>query len=70
MQNEGKFDSLLDGQQLSEDNDQPETQAEPTHSDEAQTEPEVLHVRAKRKRRKPSTIESELEVIDTDGAEA
>ena len=68
MQNEGKFSSLIDGLQLSDEagtsamSDAPTTLAETEGS-------EVLHVRAKRKRRKPSTLEAELTVIDTDSVE-
>lgn len=67
MENEGKFFGMIGGNQLFEEDEVPQPQQEA--SIEESQDDGVLHVRAKRKRRKPSTLDEELAVIDTSSAE-
>jgi hypothetical protein len=65
MANEGKFSELISGVELTDTNEAIEASS---NSENSAEEP-ILHVRAKRKRSKKSTIDSELTVIDTDSVE-
>jgi hypothetical protein len=67
MQNDVRFSGLIGGNQLSDQDEAPQPQQDEV-IEEVQDDG-VLHVRAKRKRQKPSTIDQELEVIDTSSAE-
>jgi hypothetical protein len=68
MENEGKFASLIGPAQLGEQ-DEVVSVDPPADLEAAEEEEPILHVRAKRKRNRKSTIEQELDVIDTENVE-